>query len=997
MARTNRPVRSRRCQPPKMEGLEARELLAGDLPSILKIEADNRGQVFLTLSANLNSDTINATSVRAFTSGNDKLLGTADDTAVSVSDFVFDRTARVMRFTATVPANTRYRVVLDSTRITGDRGTRLDGEFNGAGVISGDGVAGGDLVFFTRSPAADVARVTTFAGTIDIDLIRDRAPITVANFLSYANDGSYDNNMFHRNAKTNGVPFVVQGGGFKATTGFPSVPQRAQIQNEFGISNTRGTIAMAKLGGNPNSATNQFFFNLGDNSANLDNQNGGFTVFARVRDAAGLAVMDALSAFQNFNASSQNSAFDDLPVRNLTDVQVRGSATPDDVITINRIALLVDISAEAGQQANTAGSVTVTGTGGQVVTFLDLTGNGFGSTDFATVRFGSGNTISSITFTKDFNGSAAIVVTGASRVGAINDQRRTANGTVGYVAIQDGTLGALNLRGSLVGANVNGFVVASGFELPSDIDGDGVTNDLAAVFAPGTGATSAITIRGSLTGGIRLGGALLRTVVTGDANQADIRTGGTATEIADYRFGSVDNTSINTAQRINSLNAANWRVSETTRKAITAPTIRTLSITGAGGTAGVFESNLTLTGPVQGSPSSALTLGSASIKGGVFAGTWNITGDMGATNLGPTVDDFTLNVTGGDARSLVMGRASSSNITVAGNLASFRASEWFTGRVRAGTVDRFTVSRGGQSGGDGSFEGTLETTTTNATTAINTVSIGSLRNATIDARTVLNSFTAGPATGSVIGGRSGINTLKLGDISSTNISAQNQGRNISVRSWDGGTLLGGTVRSLNVAGNARFNGTNVGAVLEMRIGGNLTSTLSTGGGFNWRIGGDMLDSNISLTFQNTLSSLLSLGVSGAMVNSNFRTVQSLNTANIGRMENSGLYVGAPTNQNGLPPTAANTNDAARIDTLRIFGRGSGDAFVNSFVVTGRLRNATIVRPDLDQGGTIQGVAANRITSITVNTGRSAVTFNNPSGTITTLGDFRIQLNPAATT
>lgn len=996
MARSNRSNRSRRSLAPKMEGLEARELLAGDLPSVLKIEADNRGQVFLTLSENINIDTVNGSSVKAFTAGNDKLLGTADDTGVSVTDFVFDRTTRTMRFTATVPADTRYRVVLDSNLIRSDRGVRLDGEFRGASTISGDGVAGGDLVFFTRSPVADVARVTTFSGVIDIDLFRDRAPITVANFLSYANDGSYDSNMFHRNAKTNGVPFVVQGGGFKAATGFPAVPQRAQIQNEFGISNTRGTIAMAKLGSSPNSATNQFFFNLGDNAANLDNQNGGFTVFAKVRTPAGLTVMDALAAFETFDASSQNSAFNELPVRNATEVRARGSANTDDVITINRIALLVDISGEAGQQADTTNSVTVTGNGGQTVTFLDLTGNGFGSTDFATIRFGSGNTITSITLSKDFTGSAAIVVTGSSRVGTINDQRRTTTGTIGYIALQDGTLGSLSLRGSLVGANVNGFVVAPGFELPGDIDGDGLTNDLAAVFAPGTGITSSLLVEGSLTGGVRLGGALLRATVRGDANQADFRTGGDADSVADYLFNRVDNTSINTAQRINNLNASNWRVSETARKTITAPSIRNLKITGAGGDAGVFEGQLTLTGPAQGSPSSVLTLTTVAIKGGVFGGTWNITGDIGQMNLGPVVDDWTLNVTGGgDARSIVMGRASSSAITVAGNLTSFRASEWYTGRIGAATVGTFTVKRGGLGGGDGSFEGTLASTSQTATSGINAAAIGILRNATIDAGTVLTSLTAGPATGSSIIGRQGINVVRLGDISSTNINAQNQGQNISVNSWDGGTLAGGTVRNLRVGGDARFNGTSVGAVLELRVGGNLTSTLSTGGGFNWRVGGNLVDSNISLTFQNTLTSLQSLGITGAMINSNFRTVSSLTTAIIGRMENSGLYVGAPTNQIGLPATAANTNDAARIDNLRIPGRGSGDGFINSFVVTGRLRNASITRPDQDQGGAVHGVAANRITSITINTGRRTFTLTNPQSTVTSLGDFRIQLNQAS--
>lgn len=995
MPRSTRSLTARagRSRLPRMEGLEARELLAGDLPSIIRIEADNRGLVTLTSNANLDASTINGNSVRVFTSGNDRLLDTADDTPVSVTEISYDIATKTIRLLAPVTANARYKVVLNASLIKDGRGRMLDGEFNGANTISGDGVAGGDLVFFTRAPAAQVARVTTFAGVIDIDLLADRAPISVANFLSYANDLSYDNNMFHRNALSGGVPFVVQGGGFKATTGFPSVTQKPAIQNEFGLSNTRGTIAMAKLGGNPNSATNQFFFNLGDNSANLDNQNGGFTVFARVRNAEGLAVMDALAAFRNFDATAQNNNFADLPVRDLDAVQARGSATPADVITINRIALLVDIDAEPGQQ-ETAPSFSFTGAGGQVVSIIDLTGNGFTATDFVSVKFGSGNTVSSITLGKDFNGSAAIIVTGASRVGTITDQRSTTQGTIGYIALQDASLGSLSMRGDIVGARINGFVIAPGFELPADIDGDGVTNDLTAVFAPGTGTTSSISVRGNLTGSVTLGGALLQTRITGDASHADFRTGGSADDIANYVFGNTDNSSITTAQRINTLRAANWRVSETARKTITAPQMNNLTVSGAGGAAGVFEAQLTLTGAVQGSPSTIRTLGSASIKGGVYSSTWTISGNAGSLNVGPVADRWTLSVTG-NAIEVRMGRAVSTNVTVTGDVSSFRATEWFTGRARAGTFRDVRVSPGrGAEGGDGSFEGTLDTTNTTATTAINTAAFHILRNATIDARTVLNRISVNESTGSSITGRSGLTTAKLGNIASTNISAQNQSQRITIKSWDGGNLLGGTVRALTVNGNARFNSTSVGAVLNMSIGGNLTTNLTTGGGFNWHIGGDLVNSEISLTFAQTINSILSFKVGGTMLNSNFRTARSIQSAIIGAMNGSGIYAGAPTGQVGLPPSAANTNDSVRIDRLRVFGRGSGDSFVNSFIVTGRLRNATIVRPAINNNETTHGVAANRITNFTANVNRRDLVFSAPDRTITSLGDFRIQVNPA---
>ncbi len=89
------------------------------------------------------------------------------------------------------------------------------------------------------------------------------------------------------------------------------------VKNEFSLSNTRGTIAMAKLGDNPNSATNEWFFNLGDNSANLNNQNGGFTVFGRISSQAGLAVMDKLAAVSTQSLSlTPTLSFDQIPLLN---------------------------------------------------------------------------------------------------------------------------------------------------------------------------------------------------------------------------------------------------------------------------------------------------------------------------------------------------------------------------------------------------------------------------------------------------------------------------------------------------------------------------------------------------------------------------------------------------------------------------------------------------------------------------------------------------------
>jgi len=176
---------------------------------------------------------------------------------------------------------------------------------------------------FNPAAASTIVKIQFNIGLIDpphdtvyIELFDD-TPITTANFLNYANNDDYNGVVMHR--KISG--FVLQGGGFTWNgSSFAPIPSNGQIQNEFGRSNVRGTLAMAKLAapedggpanGGPDSATNQFFFNYGDNSANLDNQNGGFTVFARVL-GNGMDLIDAYGTLQTFSVAG----FSDVPLLN---------------------------------------------------------------------------------------------------------------------------------------------------------------------------------------------------------------------------------------------------------------------------------------------------------------------------------------------------------------------------------------------------------------------------------------------------------------------------------------------------------------------------------------------------------------------------------------------------------------------------------------------------------------------------------------------------------
>jgi peptidyl-prolyl cis-trans isomerase A (cyclophilin A) len=136
-----------------------------------------------------------------------------------------------------------------------------------------------------------VVIMKTSLGTIKIELFRDKAPISVKNFLSYVDEKYYDNTVFHRVIKG----FMIQGGGFMAVDPIKQKPTKAPIKNESdnGLKNDRGTIAMARTQ-DPNSATSQFFINVVDNNSlnrGAADPNG-YAVFGKVIE--GMDIVDKI-------------------------------------------------------------------------------------------------------------------------------------------------------------------------------------------------------------------------------------------------------------------------------------------------------------------------------------------------------------------------------------------------------------------------------------------------------------------------------------------------------------------------------------------------------------------------------------------------------------------------------------------------------------------------------------------------------------------------------
>ncbi|MEL6579500.1 MAG: peptidylprolyl isomerase [Cyanobacteria bacterium J06621_12] len=193
------------------------------------------------------------------------------------------------------------------------------------------------------------------------------APATVANFLNYVGDEDYDDTIIHRS-----VPgFIIQGGGFEVTNSqITEIDADDPVDNEFSTerSNLRGTIAMAKLGGDPDSATNQWFFNLGDNSGNLDNQNGGFTAFGQVLNEEDLEVIDAIAGLSLVDGDAPPaSTFDNLPITDTTD-----PINTEDLVFLESVSLISEDELDFNVTSSNEGLVEASITeNGLVLDYLD--------------------------------------------------------------------------------------------------------------------------------------------------------------------------------------------------------------------------------------------------------------------------------------------------------------------------------------------------------------------------------------------------------------------------------------------------------------------------------------------------------------------------------------------------------------------------------------------------------------------------------------------------
>lgn len=158
--------------------------------------------------------------------------------------------------------------------------------------------------------------IETSMGNITAELFADKAPQTVANFLTYVDKQFYDGTIFHRVISN----FMIQGGGFTADMGQKAAGKPVRNEARSDVPNKRGTLAMARTS-DVHSATAQFFINVADNAFlthTNDTPNGfGYAVFGKVT-----AGMDVVDKIRNV-ATGRNGPHDDVPAKPVTITTLR--------------------------------------------------------------------------------------------------------------------------------------------------------------------------------------------------------------------------------------------------------------------------------------------------------------------------------------------------------------------------------------------------------------------------------------------------------------------------------------------------------------------------------------------------------------------------------------------------------------------------------------------------------------------------------------------------
>ena len=515
-----------------------------------------------------------------------------------------------------------------------------------AGFTPGDvtgaaGSTGGvDLTRFVDDDAATshTVRMAFPTGSVDIRTFDTEVPGNVRNFLSYVRGGpagdGYEGTYFHRYV----ADFVLQGGSFYPRgvtaqnpgepvdeTGQPVVTD--EVPAGQGRSNTRGTLAFARQGGNPNSAGSGFFFNLADNSENLNFQNEGFDVFGEVTSGTTTAGQPAADPVADVL----------LPLAQLPTTQQ---------VILDALVLQPNITFNATSSNPEAVSVGLLSTPGVGRLGLQFVGP-VGSTSQITVTATQPGQATPVTLTFDATVTAPpnLQVTLGGADGAKSVTFTDADGTVGTVSVkgagtatvtlagtgltQEAARGRVTVGGAATG--VEGIVVTGGsastaVTVAGKGGSDGVVNLAGLTSDSALRSFSARTA--TVTGPVTLGGPVGR-LDLGDVTGATISIGETGSGTPSVvTLGTATGASITSAGGLKSVTATAFAAQGETRGTISAPIIGTIT------SRGDMTQNVNSTGSIRSITAAgnltgqltAASIGALSVRGAVSAARVTVTG-----------------------------------------------------------------------------------------------------------------------------------------------------------------------------------------------------------------------------------------------------------------------------------------------------------------------------------------------------------------------------------
>ncbi len=659
---------------------------AATTPRVTGITADNRGRVDIQMNCPLRPVTVNQQTVVVSTVGPDGVFGTNDD-VTATSQVAFRPFQNRIETRAEIEADTPYRIFLDSSVIVSNTGARLDGEFNGADETSGDGTQGGDYIAFTRFPEQTVARFRINETPIDVRLFPFQTPITVANFRAYADAGEWDNTIIHRSIED----FIFQGGGFQANASFTDVETLPPIQNEPGISNLRGTIAMAKLGGDPDSATSQWFFNLDDNSQNLDNQNGGFTVFGEVTNSSGLSNMDTIASFPAVNAAANGGAFSDIPVMSVSDFEDNNNfLVLANAIVVQRVSILVDLAdTPALNFTGDNGVVETPAAGDAQGVVYDTAGAAVPQGAVTVSYYDRGNSVRTVVLNNDMPSDMDIVISIRSSQPVLSITDRRLNASPIMLIQSNTTINSLSLSSGIAGVNINGVTLPDGTVLPNDIDGDGSGADNTAIFIQDGGSIPTMFIRGDINGDVVVPGGTRSINNTGDVSDSTFMLGDFPGPGGfSFIFGRGENVRVDTTDEIRLLRAKEITSSgDGPQSRLVASGIASITTLGDRilGLDGDLEGDIVTTG--MSADSSPRALGTVFVAGSMRDAMIDLDRSMfGSFIVRGDISDSTVTVAGDVNGTVSAGLIEDSAFTVNGRLLGITAKEVIRSSVTADTL-----------------------------------------------------------------------------------------------------------------------------------------------------------------------------------------------------------------------------------------------------------------------------------------------------------------------